>query len=101
MLWVWVERVMVRVVRVQGSMAAVGTGGLGGQWWWSGWRESESEMGMVSPGATAEGVWRVGRRWMPEGLVEGLRVRRWESFCVRVGFGGEVVAELELCVVRM
>ena len=58
-------------------------------------------MGMVSPGATAEGVWRVGRIWVPRGLAEGLRVRRWESFCVRVGFDGEVVAELEVCVVRM
>lgn len=66
-----------------------------------GWRESESEMGMVSPGATAEGVWMVGRRWVPGGLAEGLRVRRWESFCVKVGFDEEVVAELEVCVVRM
>ena len=32
-LWVWVERVMVRVVRVQGSVAGVGTEGLGGRWW--------------------------------------------------------------------
>ena len=32
-LRVWVERVMVRVVRVQGSVAAAGAGGLGG-WWW-------------------------------------------------------------------
>ena len=58
-------------------------------------------MGMVSPGATAEGVWKVGRRWVPGGLAEELRVRRRESFCVRVGFSGEAVAELEACVVRM
>lgn len=38
---------------------------------------------------------------MPGGLAGELRVKRWESFCVRVGFDGEVVAELEVCVVRM
>lgn len=58
-------------------------------------------MGMVSPGATAERVWRVGTKWVPGGLVEGLRVKRWENFCVRVGFDGKVVAESEVCVVSM